>query len=1634
MSCIIKNKTMKIISIITTRDRVDLLPLAINSICNQSRLPDELIIVSDSSNDNFDKEKDICKKFKCSLIQNKYTSNYAGSLNTAIHKIINERLDKFDEIPNLYIAILDDDDTWHSSYLEKCAMTITNNEDFVVTGLNFYDDYGLNKKPIKSQLLIDDFLKGNPHIQGSNTFIKLETLLKCGLFDENMESAVDRDLFVRIMMLKPKYCILNEHLVNVNATSSHQRITNNYNKKLNGLKYFYYKYSGMMTEDIKRHFFKRIKNLFNIQESDILIKDKFSSTENRNNNDKSLISKNHKLLIGFIVTDYKLGIRLLKQIINLNRLNTRILIILNFNKSKIEYENILKNSIYPHTLITLNKIYEDSKQNKLFSITASTKKDNYIINDISTSRSILQHYLYEESNSDETIWIMDEDMELKELIIKDYEFSYQSINVDEIISLYKYDFDAVIGQYCLDAPLPLMSTLRTSLLDYVYNKFSNPSFHSVIYNNDYYYDLSDSSNLHLETPIKNIECKNDLDLIFSGKATSRPLFIYKNSISDAKSRGGNTFIFNKELLKLPNWSITIKNQIGRRSDYFWVLSAKNNGYKISTIPYGLTHNRSISTFDYKKEENKLLQDIIGSSFTKTIEATNINIDHKTFYEIYSSKFMDRLTKYACSYYRIIGILQILNEQTYRRQFSTQKLEIFINHAMSYICYNTIKQEFENFNKHLFIWGQKDYINNFKNELFRELNLQSLKFLGSGKEGVVYTDNINVYKCFFKKPDNWDLLSKIDFSKCEQLYSIKTLKIKDFYVISYKYNESIIYEDGHAQELTCLIKFAKDNGFIFTNIKKENFIVVNNKIKMIDYGSSVQPYTDDAYHRSVKRAYQMFRYSFLDNNDFRELISMSYSGDANAIDYGFKNFEKLIDKRSKEEIHDDLMFKLIDVKNKKILDYGAGRCNIANLLSKNNDVDVFDIDIKTIKENASINVNILTNIESASIDAYDLIICNLVLCCTTINVNKEIINNISNLLKLNGRLIISICNPFFNEIKNSEICSKIDFDNYHNSCIFNKRVNANNNVRVEFHRPIEYYSNLLNRNGFHIMNISESDGVNFDDLMPISEHLFFDCVLKRKNTKINDCSLLIKTNPMEYKNIYKQICHIVGTLENNISFNDRVVTVDVSSNIVRTRKYSDDNIKKLIDELNKAKENNLIDNIIFAENNSKVISETYKYWFNVGGYNQHSLNGQAIYATLKAFDLIKTPYVFQTDSDIIYSIGSTQEFISVLDIVRNGAISSTLSIPRESNGEFNECKRIEVRSSFLNLKKLKKLIPLENFIKNNKLQFSWHRSLDKKINDSNLLNVRLFSDKIFFIHPQNSIKENTNIISYARNSMEQCFFPKYQLNNLDLIPNPIEWIQQINANIVIYIRGYNTCNSKIKRLFDSLHMQNNKNFHILYLDDASDNGSGDYAKFILRNNKFFKDRSTFIQNEINMGTISNFVTCMNIIFNKNAIVINVDNDDCLASNNAIERIIKEFDNGADLTCGNCIRYDKPTKKYNIISFDKLWERNGDNVWLHPKCFSRKLFDYIDIENDLKIDGKYIDVNTDFALIVPMIRNAVKPTFIKDVIYYFEPSKNNVDRVDKYRNIYKQQVKNIILEKDKNSILSKNGYIYENQDER
>lgn len=425
---------------------------------------------------------------------------------------------------------------------------------------------------------------------------------------------------------------------------------------------------------------------------------------------------------------------------------------------------------------------------------------------------------------------------------------------------------------------------------------------------------------------------------------------------------------------------------------------------------------------------------------------------------------------------------------------------------------------------------------------------------------------------------------------------------------------------------------------------------------------------------------------------------------------------------------------------------------------------------------------------------------------------------------------------------------------------------------------------------------------------------------------------------------------------------------------------------------------------------------YNKYFGLESLDGHSENGQGLYATLMGFDSIITKYVFQTDSDILYYNNSLKSFIEGLNFLRKGAVTVSLGIAAMENKNAEYGTRTEVRTCFLNLKKLSMKLPLHNNIKNGKLQFPWHRALDECLqgNDS----VRLKSKDAWFIHPENNKKQELNFVSYVEKQIEQGIVIKQQYNNVNLQGDKTIWTKTTNAEVIIYIRGFNTSCEKLKRMFESIKKQTFQNFMIIYVDDSSTTESADYAEFIFNYDSYFKNKCIYFFNDRNVGEINNFIFIMQaVITNKNAIIINLDNDDYFVNENAIEIIVNEFNNGAEITCGNCIRYDKPLKKYKIYSFDKVWERGGDNIWLHPKCFRRYLFDYINFDKDLKIDDKIVEVNTDFAIMLPMIRHAKKKVFIKDVLYYFEPSFYNINKKGKYSESYKMQIKEKLLQKEK-----------------
>lgn len=1581
----------KIIGIIATKNRNHLLKIALASALNQTRRLDELIVVSDSDGDCFEDDKDLCNG-KCTFLKDRYTRNYAGNLNTAIDYVVLHYLIQNEDNPdNIYIAFLDDDDSWKETYIESCHNALSSNTDFVVAGLNYYSEgksFPLNVPTHLDQL---SFLSKNPHIQGSNTFIKLSTLLKAGCFDEALNSTTDRDFFTRVMMLKPKHEIINKALVDIDAHNNRSRLTNNRDGKKKSLSYFYSKYSGLMSDDEKDNFFERAKRYTDLSLDDIeknLPKEGFHSVLDLNAH-----KLNEHVVFGFIVSDEELGLRLIRSISDLSETDKSIEILCNLESPSQSFKDEAMKS--GAVICTLSEAKQIGKSLDSLSYAKDSLDCNGQIKDIAVSRTILHELLKRNSKDNDIIWVLDDDMLFEYLTRDNGEFVKHKLDAAKIISMYKGKADVVIGSYSEDAPLPTLSTLRTSLLDYAYQTQLNKSdnYRTDIYENrDYYYDLSDN-HIGLETPLKSFA--TSLDDVFSGKETSRKLFVKEITEFEPYCRGGNTIIFNRKVLDIPNISPRFGDQIARRGDYFWVELAKSNEFKVIGSSFATLHSKKIVDFDLNKEANKLLKDLLGSSFTKAITKTTMNGKREEFYASFKDEYENRLTRIVVSFYRVVGLLSILEKDSYKG-FDLSFIKRFVEKGKYYLYEPMVRASYDVVRKITTRYS----LEKKKDEILYAFG-EGFQLLGYGLEGVTLLKNDStIYKVFYEH-QNFDFLRKAsaNFVKCPQLEKIEFQETHGYSLIKYHQDFSFAkYEGGHTKELASLLRFLKDEDLVISNIKKDNFIISNGKLKYIDYGKSFKKFDDISYQRQVKRAYEMLKYPNLSENDFTELIERDYMGEDADFLFGIENFEKLIRKREKEAIHDGVIIKMIrEYSPKTILDYGAGKCKIMNKLCDDAECYAFDIDTKTLHSRASSKVSLIDKIEDFQKEV-DLVVSNLVLCNVTEEWDDKILSNISRILKKGGHAIISVCNPFFDSIDNTELRSEGYKGDYESKSFYTKQ--GLYGPKDDYHRPFSNYENLFKRHGFQIKEIVETDGVNTETLNPISEHLVFD-VISKGNVELSDCTLMIKVCPMDFEIAKPCIKQIIENLENGCVFNKRIVSVDLSEE-ERSRRYSDDDKEKLLHDLNYLKNNGTIDEIVINNNHMH-----YLKWFDQDSSFEHCENGQQLLATINGFESIKTHYVFQTDIDILYK-SKEGSFIDAFErFKKSKAITGTIGIYRTNSILETYGNRTEVRSCFLDLESLKKKLPLDNS-KNDKDQFAlpWHRALDNSLSQEE--SIRFADKDIFFVHLPNSMKKNNFMSAYLLGNI-----PASQEEKVDAIEDIKSWYPKAKRLIAIFSRGKNVGVEKIKRLIDSLKIQDYQDFDFVYIDDCSDTKEQEYLYSLSKYDSWCKGHMILILNTHSINSLANFDIAMKYIITiPSTIVINVDGDDALIGNKAISTILESYHNGADMTCGGCFRADKPTQRYSISSFKRCWERNGDNIWLHPKTFRRYLADYI---GDFLMDGnKYVDVHTDYAMLLPIVEASKHPVEIKESIYYFEPSKENKTKTNQYEQTHRKEVLDKLLE--------------------
>lgn len=254
--------------VVATRDRPRLLSeRALASVTSQTRSPERLIVVDDSSPDVRATNREIAEALQIpgcwvTYLENARTEGASGSWNTAL-----DILTDIATNGDLFVAILDDDDAWHPTYLERCEGAARHRRlDMVAADLRRIES--VDQQPTIEEapeaLHAEACLVCNPGIQGSNIFARLSVLLAAGGFDEALRSTTDRDLCIRIADLGwVRYGRLSEALVDHFADSDRARLsTRGSAAKLDGLSAFWRKHAGRMRTDQRNAFAARAAALF----------------------------------------------------------------------------------------------------------------------------------------------------------------------------------------------------------------------------------------------------------------------------------------------------------------------------------------------------------------------------------------------------------------------------------------------------------------------------------------------------------------------------------------------------------------------------------------------------------------------------------------------------------------------------------------------------------------------------------------------------------------------------------------------------------------------------------------------------------------------------------------------------------------------------------------------------------------------------------------------------------------------------------------------------------------------------------------------------------------------------------------------------------------------------------------------------------------------------------------------------------------------------------------------------------------------------------------------------------------------------------------------------------------------------
>jgi len=612
---------------------------SLTAIQRQTRCPDYLVVVDDSDPPNRADNRNIVNDLRlkgCRIVYltNTRTQGAAGAWNIGL-----DWLRRYAGDPKgTFVAVLDDDDEWAPEHLKVCTDAVISEQlDMVTAGLIRITDAapGRNQAP-PAVLDAGLFLIGNPHIQGSNLFVRLSALLEAGTFDESLRSCTDRDLCIRLADLGwIRYRALPDFTVRHFADAARPRLSSpKDDPKKRGLDRFWSKWHGRMSGEQRRACLERAKALFNWEPStDIemvpvvlgpLVPAREPSESERVHADDLV------LVVGVIADDDHADqcARLFDDLLSLQSFDQICCldVVLLHNGGSTGIERLTKE--YRSRGMSL---FVASETQQVEDATVGMFGSSFVRSPgrapIGPARTMLQNYVTRVASQrpGAIAWILDDDCRLDNCTDWEEARPFHSL-LASLGQMRSLGVDVVIGTVTGDPPIPPGSTVRTQLVDLYHNlawlsqldadselpdrRHENRAARAAA--RDYYYDLSRRDTHHLEWPfwlsprladekavdafLRMIEA---LPRILAGQSVFRPLLLdaQNNPVSSMRpsvQRGGNTFVFDcAAFVDFPNFAPHFAGHVLRRSDMIWaLLNRYAGGRRIVGTTLPVRHDRS----------------------------------------------------------------------------------------------------------------------------------------------------------------------------------------------------------------------------------------------------------------------------------------------------------------------------------------------------------------------------------------------------------------------------------------------------------------------------------------------------------------------------------------------------------------------------------------------------------------------------------------------------------------------------------------------------------------------------------------------------------------------------------------------------------------------------------------------------------------------------------------------------------------------------------------------------------------------------------------------------------------------------------------------------------------------------------